>query len=673
MSRSFQDVVLKQFVPEIARLTLVADPDDLLGDEGMQESLETRGFELVRFDDPVSFRYLYESAYRTRWAAGETFELVIVVQGDEAELEMLPYDLLRNGRRLSLNLATFFPNLSYRAVTTVAHRDLGTLYEAQRRYRPGKLGENGTKDFILRHVFSIAADLIKNETDLLVILMRLHLAGRELPEALSEHLGERLGGEAAFAEWPLEELLSDSAVLVEFLQERWPLYLDSELTSDDEKTLRESGAMDGGALKWPGPAYLPFGQAEIRAFVDTLFLEGKLQPIAVAATKKLRDSWARVGVRDETAEERVEHLVRLLDQLEAQIPPDSGNYRDWQRFMPAWAEAIVLRSRPETDLSKETEARFRSIQESIDTAFQGWLANRYHRLGTLSPHPPIMVDHIARSLTREVNRASHKKAALIVMDGMAYDQWLIISRALREQLPEVRMRESAVFAWIPTLTSVSRQAIFAGRAPLYFSESINTTSKEAALWSSFWENEGLSKAEIGYVKGLRSAADLARVKELLAAPKMLVVGLVVDQIDRIMHGIEMGLPGLQQHVDLWMKQGFMTELISLLLEHEFRIFVTSDHGNIAAEGIGSPREQALADLRGARARIYPNQTLRSIVQANFPDAIAWPDNGLPPDYYPLLAPKRNAFTQGGQTIVSHGGAAAEEVIVPYIEVERIKT
>ena len=64
-------------------------------------------------------------------------------------------------------------------------------------------------------------------------------------------------------------------------------------------------------------------------------------------------------------------------------------------------------------------------------------------------------------------------------------QWVVVRQELAGQRPELRFHEDAVFAWIPTLTSVSRQVTFAGRPPLYFPESIHSTSREPALWRRF--------------------------------------------------------------------------------------------------------------------------------------------------------------------------------------------
>jgi len=97
---------------------------------------------------------------------------------------------------------------------------------------------------------------------------------------------------------------------------------------------------------------------------------------------------------------------------------------------------------------------------------------------------------------------------------------------------------------------------------------------------------------------------------------------------------------------------FIAQLLDLL-NHSFRVFLTSDHGNIEATGIGRPSEGAIADLRGERVRVYPDQTLRAKVKADFPSAIEWAALGLPG--LPTTSSSwRSAFVSG-KRIVGHGG------------------
>ncbi len=87
----WRDRILENFIPELARLTLAADPDGLLLEESIQQQIRQLGFHLLLYDDPVTFRYAYESKYRSQWDRGQKLELVVVFKGNARELEQLPY------------------------------------------------------------------------------------------------------------------------------------------------------------------------------------------------------------------------------------------------------------------------------------------------------------------------------------------------------------------------------------------------------------------------------------------------------------------------------------------------------------------------------------------------------------------------------------------------------
>ena len=180
----------------------------------------------------------------------------------------------------------------------------------------------------------------------------------------------------------------------------------------------------------------------------------------------------------------------------------------------------------------------------------------------------------------------------------------------------------------------------------------------------------MTRQEVAYVRGLGDGS-LDVVKEILSHPRLRVVGLIIDKVDKIMHGMELGMLGMHNQIRQWVLQGFMARLLDLLLEQDFRIFLTSDHGNIEARGCGRPAEGAIAELRGQRVRIYSDELLRSQVKARFPDAIEWPAIGLPDDFLPLIASGRSAFIREGEEIVGHGGISIEELVVPLIHIERV--
>lgn len=211
---SWRESILKEFVPNVSKLTLVADPDGLLTEEKLVLALSQRGFELLEFTDPVEFRYAYELNYRSVWDSGEATDLVIILRLQDNELAALPYDLLEAGRKLAFDLGALFPNLSYPVLEYFDRSLLDALFEAQNKFLPERLGDNATKDFILRHVFGIAAELLTTEVELLRALLRLHYSKTHLPLLLSERLLHLLKVHNCFQSWPLAEIVPNEAAFL---------------------------------------------------------------------------------------------------------------------------------------------------------------------------------------------------------------------------------------------------------------------------------------------------------------------------------------------------------------------------------------------------------------------------------------------------------------------------
>lgn len=659
---SWRDAILNDFVPNVSKLTLVADPDCLLTEEKLALELRGRGFDLIEFSDPVEFRYAYESKYRSIWDRGEHTDLVVVLRLQDAELESLPYDLLQAGRKLSFNWGDLFPNLSYPVIEKLDRSLLDSLFEAQRKSPPDRMGDNATKDFILRHVFGIAAELIGGEVELLRALLRLHYGKLQLPLMLAERLIQVLKGHDGFKAWPLSEIVPDDEAFFAFLQERWPLFL-SRLGSAHQ--VREDSPEYG--LKYPGPDRLPFEHQDIKVYIDNLFLEGKLTPVEAKGIEVDAGSWVRSGIATSGTDNDALRISRLFDLVEKELPTAEARYSDWTAFALKWAELSAL---VHCGNSTEYQTRLREIGDALNSTFAGWLVDHYSSLINLPPTNPAMLHHVPRRLARDIEDSGSSRAALIVVDGLALDQWVTIRQLLQKQDANLVMRESATFAWIPTLTSVSRQSIFSGKPPLYFPSSINSTNSEEKLWKQFWEGHGLSRLDVAYQRGLGDG-DAAGVLESVIHPgKTRVVGLVVDKVDKIMHGMQLGSAGMHNQIKQWCHAGFLSALVGQLLEYGYEVWLTADHGNIQCDGKGRPSEGVIAETRGERVRVYPTPELRAQVAGAFPFAHEWQPVGLPADYFPLVAGGRDAFVNPGDAIVGHGGIAIEEVIVPLVKFEK---
>ena len=661
-SPSWRDAILNNFVPNVSKLTLVADPDCLLTEEKLALALRGRGFDLIEFNDPVEFRYAYESKYRSIWDRGEHTDLVVILRLQDAELESLPYDLLQAGRKLSFNLGDLFPTLSYPVIEKLDRSLLDALFEAQRKSPPDRMGDNATKDFILRHVFGIAAELIVSEAALLRALLRLHYGKLQIPQMLAERLIQVLKGHNEFKDWPLSEIVPGDKAFFAFLQERWPVFL-SRLGSADQ--VRDGAP--GCGLKYPGSEYLPFDHQDIKVYIDNLFLEGKLTPVEAKGIDVDAKSWVRSGIAMAGVDDDEMRISRLFDLVAKEIPTAESRYSDWIAFALKWAE---LSSMVHCSNSTEYQSKLREIGDALNTTFAGWLADHYASLINLPPTSPAMLHHVPRRLARDIEDTVNSGIALIVVDGLALDQWVTVRQLLQKQDANLVMRESATFAWIPTLTSVSRQSIFSGKPPLYFPSSINSTNSEEKLWKQFWKGHGLSRLDVAYQRGLGDGDASSVLDSAIHPGNTKVVGLVVDKVDKIMHGMQLGSAGMHNQIKQWCQNGFLAALIGQLLDDSYEVWLTSDHGNIQCEGKGRPSEGVIAETRGERVRVYPSPELRAQVAESFTFAHEWQPVGLPAGYFPLVAGVRDAFVKPGNAIVGHGGVAIEEVIVPLVEFER---
>lgn len=671
----WRSLILNEFIPGLSRLTLVFDPDRLLLEEKLISSIKNKGFELIIYEDSISFRYIYEQKFRSKWDKGEIQELVVIVHKSTDESNSLPYDLLSLSRKLSFNLVDIFKGIDANVLRAVDRADLDILYEALSKYCPRELGENASIDFILKHVYELDQQLIKTPSHLICALIRIHYNARKLHPIFIERLVKILQQSEVFSEWPLEILFADRKSFFEFLQERWPIFIDrlakasggfvNELSSADSS---ETQGTTRSSLRYPGPGYLPFEHNDIRVYIDNLFYEGLLKPIRHERAEQLKKTWVAPGIvfsSEGTYEERIQALINSIDK---KLPSVNAYHDDWLRFSFLWAEFINLEYKCEKAAIEKYKSKIKEIKTKVDNIFFQWVLNRYASLYNIAPSDPVMVHHIPRYIARGIENG--RKAAFIVIDGLSLAQWFSIKDMLIELDPSYEIDERGIFAWIPTITSVSRQAMFAAKPPLFLLDGLFNTSKESNYWIRFWEGRGLKEGEAEFLRVNGDDSDLEEIRNKLSLQKLKVIGLVINKVDDIMHGMELGAAGMHSQIVMWIKNGFLNELIDILLKREFVVYLSSDHGNVEAIGIGEPKEGSIAETKGKRVRIYSDNKLRSLVKNKFPTAIEWEPIGLPDDYLPLIAPSRTAFVKEGNTIVSHGGLCLEEIIVPFVKISK---
>lgn len=306
--------------------------------------------------------------------------------------------------------------------------------------------------------------------------------------------------------------------------------------------------------------------------------------------------------------------------------------------------------------------------ENIRTAnsqFEDWLVSSFESLRSLPSVPSPKLSH---QIPHFLSKSSADKIALIVMDGMSFTMWEVIKPTLLKK--GWSFEEHSVFSWVPTLTNVSRQAIFSGKEPRAFADSFSTTNKEAQLWKSFWIEDGYQQSEIFYQRGLGIVEYTTESILSLRSPHARVYGCVIDVIDRFMHSAIQGLVSVFRETQLWLQGGYLLSLLQDLHQSGYEIYLTADHGHIEATGTGRINEGILADTKGQRVRNYDTMLIRERTHVEHSSSIEWNSSGLPPTIYPLLASGHSAFVTKNERVVTHGGIHIEEVIVPFVQLIR---
>lgn len=658
------DRILKEFTADLSHLWIAADPDDVLLDERVLSGLREHGFELLPYDDSVAFRAEYEERYRSAWDHAQeapTKALVLHLRGNA--VGDLPWDYLSQARRISVSLANLFPKLSYAVVRQLGPEQHEALFEAHAKHASQVLGESSTKEFILTHIYKISPHLISRLEDLWRELLRLHYRDAELPGVLAVHVAGVLSETPAFKSLPLRELFEYKPVLLRTVQDAWYRYLSKH------------GVM-GTRIGEPPPgdfhvrAEVPFEHPDVRVLIDSMFLEGLLHPLVVQGLPTTIPEWAKVGIVQDPLALRT-LVTEGIKGLQLALPDTDSSYRDWISTARKFGEVLARFHGLNASRAEELKASVAELQSSADERLIDWSRKHYADLPSLPiAKGPVMVHHIPRYLARQ--RADGPgRIALLVFDGLAIDQWVLIRDCLGRRAPRLGFDESVCFAWMPTLTSVSRQAIFSGLKPREFADTIDTTASESAHWGRFWQDQGLKPNEVFYRKGLKRVDQLEELESAIGASTIKVAGIVIDTVDEIVHGAVLGKRGIATQIESWCDSGFVERLFALLLSKGFDVYLTADHGNVEAIGRGRPKQGVAAEMRGERVRTYRNETIAAESEVACPGSYRINVAGLPANYQALFAGGRSAFMLQGEHAVVHGGISVEELMVPFVKISEL--
>jgi hypothetical protein len=357
---------------------------------------------------------------------------------------------------------------------------------------------------------------------------------------------------------------------------------------------------------------------------------------------------------------------------DATLPTGKTDLRDWLNLANEWAETVYLANSLPAETYAELQEALADARHSLDAHFYAFLQARYSAVGYYEDNRgPMSLQAVNSWLHYHLN--PDERLAVLCFDGLALDQWFLLRSYLSSVAPDLEFRENRTYAIAPTVTPIARQALFSGRRPAEFAETANRTDKDATRWEAYWVNRNVPKRRVSYLHIKAGGQGMSTLGKIVDG-KNQRLGIVVNLFDEVMHGIKDVPPGADKRVYYgtlrsYLEHSSIGELMQVLLDNGYRVYLTADHGNIAGTGNGLKPPRALIEGYARRVVLFDEEKLAEEYAAKH-GLRAFRTKALPPGMYPVYAPGTQLFDSERATHVSHGGLSVEELVVPFVEIVR---
>lgn len=617
-------------------VTLVLDPDNLLADQQLVRILKESQHDIHTYNNPVEFRYYYESHYRMKWENNTPVETKLIVRFLTHESSKIPPDLKERCYIIPITISDVFPTLNAFTLRQIGTAEFDRIFQGLDPIPGEQMNESETKKFLLESIYHYPISRISNRIDLYEQLFRIHHQKIVIPNFLVNYCIHNY--KSLSNGQTIDESLFNYSAFIRLIQEEWASFLKALIRKESPE--------------------IPFDHPSLRVYVDTFFLEGLLTPLDFPDYQKL-PPWTYCGIEIDPGKDTKRHFENLLKKIQGNMPQPDWTYEQWRHFAWVWAELSLISGKVPVQSAETLFHELQLCKEEVEQQFEHWLLQSFPNLGSLSYMPkPVMVHQIPHY----INTRKHQKIALIVFDGLAIDQWMVIRDKLKKSY---NLEEDSVYAWVPTLTSISRRAIFSGKPAYLLRENLQDYDSEIRYWEQLWSDYGFKRDEIGYRKGitLTKHDEICDLKNLFNKK---VLGIVINTIDNYIKTSNITRNNINNLIERWADSGYLHEFFSELQEAGYEIYITSDHGNVNCIGTGQLFDGSISEEKSLRVRIYENRHLADIGKAKAPTTIHWPEEFIGSRFSALLSRGTSAFYNNGGICISHGSISLEEVIVPFI-------
>ena len=303
-------------------------------------------------------------------------------------------------------------------------------------------------------------------------------------------------------------------------------------------------------------------------------------------------------------------------------------------------------------ISNRKYSQLEFLVDEINGKFQSFIDNHYIGLLTKSHLTrPYSVNKVLAHIN-SANKEQGDKVALFVIDGMSYWQYLMLKDMLAEK--GIEPVDNICYAWMPSITKLSRQALFRGDMPK--DSYVQNPKNESKLWFDYWKKRQVPESTVWYEHN-----------GSIVNPELYNrYGYVTTSLDNHMHGCR----DLKDLYDLTSNR--LVEIvpdIMKLYDAGYTIYVTADHGNVYSHAWRTLNAQEKAMLytnesRGGRHLIF---TKEEHLKYFFNENPALKDEMYIRGNYAVW---RTGKCFKSENEVTHGGCHFLEMIVPFAKIEK---
>lgn len=591
---------------------IVADQDNLFAYVELQQAVQEAGYSIITAKSDLEVRIRFELEVR------DIPERYVIVA--PPSYNPLP-DIAIDVHFQSIGLKHLFPHLDAKAIEGLSFNALCLLSNIK-PYET--LGREKTVKFLLENLYNVDFDTLtasKPRERILNALINVFLEKNGINQPLTAFLSRI--AQPYFPE--LIETGMSKASLIHYLQNKWSSYVSS------------------------GNCDIDFQDSILNKSFGYLFVFDHLSPIKVSEEKLQEIPKAlRVGVFVDDKDSNDSELEALIQYLEQQQHSIEDLYDQWFNLIQILAKAKVKEMH---STNRPLKQQLNQIIQTLNQRFQRFIDNVYSSLFSLSGvRRPVVVSRVLEYIKAQ----PEQRKALLVIDGMNYWQWLLIAKALHNT--GITYNSRTTLAFIPSITAWSRQALFKGNKPNLAEDN----TRESALFKAFWQSNGFHSNQIDFVNlCLNQPFHTESIPETIK-----ILGLVCNDLDNIMHGSVLGNEQLMASTEQWIQQSKITSTIASLRAYGFKVYITTDHGNIEATGIKNLKlkEKVGSLSRSKRYIHFRNETMLADFREQNPNLIIGiKDNSV-------YLKQEEAFTDKNLKIITHGGSHLWEVLIPFIEI-----